>query len=148
MATKQEKVVDKLKNFYEEFGDADLDELDSIYDEEVAFNDPIHGLETLKDLKKVYKAMLENVKYCRFVFEDEFVGKESAYLVWQMRLSHEKLAGGAEIVLPGSTHLRFTDDGKKIRHHHDYYDLGAMVYEHIPVVSWIVGKVKSKLENQ
>ncbi|MCL4410601.1 MAG: nuclear transport factor 2 family protein, partial [Gammaproteobacteria bacterium] len=88
---------------------------------------------------------LENALTCRFAIEQTMVDREQAFLVWQMRLQHEKLAGGREIQVPGTSHLLFAEEDNRIKEHVDYYDLGAMVYEHVPLLGWVVGKVRTKL---
>ena len=44
--------------------------------------------------------------------------------------------------VPGVSLLRLD---KKIIEHHDYYDLGAMVYEHIPLFGGVVKGVKKRI---
>jgi hypothetical protein len=46
-------------------------------------------------------------------------------------------------MLNGVTELRFTDG--KVQSHYDHYDLGAMLYEHLPVMGSLIKLVKSKV---
>ena len=57
-------------------------------------------------------------------------------------LSHPQLASGAEIEVTGISHIRYDD---LIFYHRDYYDLGEMLYEHIPAYGWITRKLKARL---
>ncbi|MCC5854955.1 MAG: nuclear transport factor 2 family protein [Idiomarina sp.] len=142
-----EKLIEKLKDFYAELEIDRLGELDEIYHPEIIFQDPIQQVDGLKPLKSYFEHGLGNSKYCHFAFEQTTVADEHAFLVWQMRLSHEALARGMEIVVPGVSWLKIDKDSKTIRQHKDYYDLGAMVYEHIPLISFFIGKVRDRLEH-
>lgn len=138
-----QQLIETLKDFYSEFEAASLDKLDELYDDDVAFTDPIHQLVGLEDLKKYFEHTMENVEYCHFTFDDEAVSEQQAFMSWQMRFSHPKLADGMEIVLPGVSHIKFADG--KIRSQQDYYDMGAMLYEHVPLVGYVVDKIKQRL---
>jgi hypothetical protein len=46
--------------------------------------------------------------------------------------------------LEGISHLRF---GEKIDYHRDYFDLGQMVYEQIPLVGRIIKTIKKRLSD-
>ncbi len=39
--------------------------------------------------------------------------------------------------------LGVSDDS--IIYHKDYYDLGEMVYEHVPILGFVIKKIKGKL---
>ena len=47
------------------------------------------------------------------------------------------------ITVDGNTQLTVKDD--IIVYHKDYYDLGEMVYEHIPLLGFFVKKIKKRL---
>ena len=59
-----------------------------------------------------------------------------------MKFSNPALAGGKMITLRGITQIRFTD---RIYYQEDFYDLGAMLYQHIPVLGAIIRFVNSRV---
>ena len=61
---------------------------------------------------------------------------------WRMFLQHPKLNGGEEIEVKGATFIEYDD---RITYQEDYYDLGAMLYEHIAVLGTTVRFVKNRL---
>ncbi|MFC0444973.1 nuclear transport factor 2 family protein [Pseudidiomarina halophila] len=137
------ETIQRLVDYYDEFSDVKIDELDKLYHEDVTFIDPIHQLHGLDDLKSYFKGTMEGVEQCHFVFTDYAQNNDQWFVNWQMRLCHPKLANGSEIVVPGVSHLEFEDD--KIIKQRDYYDLGAMIYEHITLLGYIIGKVKARM---
>ncbi|RUO31680.1 nuclear transport factor 2 family protein [Aliidiomarina sedimenti] len=143
---KHDELLDQLKEFYAEMEKGKLQSLGDFYHQEVTFEDPVQQVLGLEDLKSYLEHSIENVDYCHFTFEDELVNEKGGFLTWQMRFAHPKIRDGAEIVVPGVTQLKFDDDNGLIREHHDYYDMGALVYEHIPVVGWLTNKVKDRMK--
>lgn len=140
------KLIDAIKAFYDEFSVDSLDGLSDLYTDDVTFTDPIHQVQSLDDLRTYYKHTMENVDYCHFAFTDEALSGETLFLAWQMRFSHPKLAGGREIILPGTSQFNLRDH--KVAEQRDYYDLGAMLYEHVPVVGYVIGKIKQRLVSE
>mgnify|MGYP003837400599 CR=1 FL=1 len=86
---------------------------------------------------------MENVAECHFAFTDYAQNDKHLFVNWQMRLRHPKLSDGQEIVVPGVSHIEFKDD--KIVMQRDYYDLGAMIYEHVSLLGYVIGKVKARM---
>jgi len=140
-----DKLVTKIVEFYDEFKTEKLDELSEIYHEDVTFADPIHQVESRAELKDYFKDIMTNVEQCHFAFTDQAYRNGKLFLAWQMRMQHPKLANGREIVMPGVSQFELSDN--KIAAQRDHYDMGAMVYEHVPVIGYLVKKVKSRLSN-
>jgi hypothetical protein len=69
---------------------------------------------------------------------------EEGYVQWQMNFSHPRLKGGKTIVVDGASYLRFNEAGK-VSYHRDYFDLGAMLYEQLPLLGRIIVAVKRRL---
>jgi hypothetical protein len=88
--------------------------------------------------------MYENVRSIRFDFHDRLENSSQAFLTWTMHFSHPRLAKGRSIAVSGCSQLAFAPDGKVI-HHRDYFDLGEMVYEHVPVLGSLVKTIKKRL---
>jgi hypothetical protein len=63
--------------------------------------------------------------------------------IWTMYLRAKNLNGGEEVVVKGNSHVIYKN-GKAV-YHRDYFDMGAFIYEHIPIVGAIIRKIKSML---
>ncbi|MDN7124195.1 nuclear transport factor 2 family protein [Pseudidiomarina terrestris] len=145
LAKKEEypEVIERLLKYYDEFSDVNIDKLDELYHEDVTFIDPIHQVHGLDDLKSYFKGTMEGVEQCHFAFTEYAENGAHVFVNWQMRLCHPKLGGGEEIVVPGVSHLEFKDD--KIIQQRDYYDLGAMIYEHVSLLGYVIHKIKERM---
>jgi hypothetical protein len=133
----------KLKHYYETFDQASFESLSEIYAENVVFIDPVHKICGLEGLKKYFNETCSNLTYCQFIFIDEVIDEQSACLKWRMEYSHGSLKNNARLSLVGVSIVLFAND--KITSQEDFYDMGAMVYEHIPLLGRVIGMIKARM---
>ncbi|WP_427980713.1 nuclear transport factor 2 family protein [Agarivorans sp.] len=135
-------IITQLEDFYRHLSLANIASLAELYSENIEFVDPVHHLYGLAPLEEYFKHLLVNTEYCDFQFGHCLLGQGECSLTWQMRFSHPKLGKGKEIVVDGISLLKFTD---KIYYHRDYYDLSAMLHDHVPLLGWLSKKLKDGL---
>ncbi len=136
-------IVEKLEQIYDDFNSDSIDQLEQLYCHDVNFTDPIHQVQGIDALKAYFKSSMNGVNYCHFAFAERARQGDTVFVSWQMRLQHPKLAEGKEIILPGVSQLTLRDD--KIVQQIDFYDAGAMLYEHIPLLRFVIKKVKQRV---
>lgn len=135
--------VERFKETYNRLNARSLHLLAGLYSEHVVFQDPFHRVEGLDALRSYFTALYSRTESCSFVFHEELVDPGSAVLIWTMSLTHPRLNGGEPIQVPGATHIRF---GDTIHYHRDYFDGGALIYEHLPVVGALVRAIKRRVQ--
>jgi len=59
-------------------------------------------------------------------------------------LNTKKINNGEEVKVRGMTEIRFT---QKIFYHEDSYDVGAMVYQHIPLMGGLIKTINKRIAN-
>ncbi len=137
---------DKRMSIAEFFNKATFENMDSIcrefYDDKVRFVDPLGEINGIEDLVKYYKNLYQNVISIRFDTKNNFEKSNEKVFVWQMHLKHKKVGDGVPIVLDGVSVFRY--DGDKVIYHRDYFDLGAMIYEKVPVLGALVRWIKNR----
>lgn len=121
-----------------------LHTLKDVYREDIRFVDPAHEILGLDNLTVYFANMYKNVKYINFSFTDQVVAGKSGYVRWEMTFRHGRLAGGRDICVDGVTYIEFDEEGK-VYYHRDYFDLGAIIYEHIPLLGRLVTTLKRGL---
>lgn len=133
-----------VRELYVQFGPAILDKLTYVYADNIEFIDPLHTVNGIGALRSYFAATTQGLDECRFEFHRSLEQPEAgeAMLLWTMHYRHRKLAGGKLLSLAGSSHLRFAD---KVYYHRDYYDAGAMMYEHIPLLGGIIRHIKHRV---
>jgi len=134
--------VETFKDTYNRLTRSSLSLLDILYDESVLFEDPLHRIQGLPALRAYFERLYADVHSCRFTFEAEVAQADQAFLTWTMHLRHRRFHPGETLHLPGASHIRFTD---KVVYHRDYFDVGALLYERVPLLGPLVRALKSRL---
>ena len=135
-------VVNKFCDYYQDLNLEKLSQLDELYNGDAVFIDPLHSIKGLVEITHYFEQMIINVTDCRFQIVDVLETDGQAFITWIMSYSHPKLNQGNTIELAGSSHLKFN---AHIIYHRDYYDVGQMLYEHIPVLKYFIAKIKQRL---
>ena len=150
------EIIKRFKALYQTLGAVEAESvrdqplLEQVYSENIEFRDPLHSIHGLPSLRSYMDNMYGNVISCEFVFLAEWInetaadGKGSACIKWDMIFSHRKLAGGKKIIVRGVSHIRF---GERIDYHEDVFDVGSMLYEHIPLMGKIILWLKGRLSH-
>ncbi|MEQ9891865.1 nuclear transport factor 2 family protein [Pectobacterium aroidearum] len=140
-----EPIVLKIKAFYRELTNEGLTTLGDIYHQDIHFIDPVSSHHGLHDLHRYFSRSLENLRYCQFEFSDIHTFRGGATLFWTMHYAHPSLKNNEPLTLAGCSHLLFADD--KVIYHRDYYDMGEMLYQHIPVLNSLIGYLKTRMQS-
>ncbi len=137
---------DFLHRFATEFTALDagnLARLGELYSDDVLFRDPLHEVRGLPALQRYFAEMYANVGRLHFDFHSfDQVCDGEGYLRWTMHFRHPRLRGGAPISVDGCSHLLWRD---KVYQHRDYFDAGAMLYEHLPLMGGVIAWLKRRL---
>jgi len=114
--------------------------LSTIYTDDVEFVDPVKTIRGLDELTNYFEKLYKSVDKCQFILNNHISNKNSHSLEWMMNLQHKKISKNREIQVDGISSIQY--QGDKVCYHRDYYDLGAMVYEHLPLVGTIIKKIR------
>ena len=140
MKTESQPIA-RFKDFFRVLHDADLSRLRDIYADNVVFKDPVHEIRGLVELEDYFSSMCADLSDCRFEYLDELVAKDSAYVKWVMHFKHPRL-GNRLISVRGVSHLKGRD---RIEYHEDFYDMGAMLYEQLPLLGNVTRWLRLRL---
>ncbi|AUI86292.1 transcriptional regulator [Vibrio azureus] len=135
--------IHSVGNVYEKLNKSNLYTLEELYHPNVTFEDAAHRLEGWNALKSYFDNLYTNVTRCDFEIHEHQQMGNVGFLIWTMRLQHPKLKKGATIEVKGVSHLRFQDE--RVIYHRDYFDLGEMLYENLPLLGSVVKAVKKRL---
>ncbi|APE06429.1 MAG: nuclear transport factor 2 family protein [Alteromonas sp.] len=143
------EVIQRFCKIYTDICKISTDDLASIYATDVLFIDPITTHQGLTEVKSYFNNLLEQAESCKFDIADIFLcarddqsnSRVTHIANWTMTLV---LKGSEKVItLDGTTQLGVSNN--MIVYHKDYYDLGEMVYEHVPVLGFIIKKIKGRL---
>lgn len=138
---------DFLRDFARRFAALDKDSLErlgELYSADALFVDPLHEIRGLAAMQRYFAELYANVEELRFDFHGfDAVREGEGYLRWSMSYRHPRLAGGRLIRVTGCSHLLWSDG--KVYRHRDYFDAGALLYEHLPVFGRLIAWLKRRL---
>ena len=134
-------LLERFKSYFRVLHESDLSELRHLYSEQVFFKDPVHEIRGLVELEDYFTAMCGDLTDCRFEYLDELVTDHAAYEKWVMHFKHPRL-GNRLISVRGVSHLKISD---KIDYHEDFYDMGAMLYEQLPLLGSVTRWLRLRL---
>jgi len=134
--------LNQFISVYQKLSTNNLDLLDEIYAQEVTFIDPIHEIKGLSNLHEYFNGLYKNLSSCTFIINDVIVDEQQAAVYWEMNYQHAKLNKGEIVSVQGSSKLIAKDN--KIVYHRDFLDLGAMLYEQLPLIGKLIHWIKVK----
>lgn len=138
---------EKIKYVFDNLRADNIQILNDFYAKDTTFIDPLGTHNGIQSVKNYYQNLYKNVKSIKFTYKDLVSNGNTHALYWTMTLSADGLNGGSPIILEGNSYIKFNEAGL-VSFHRDYFDMGEFIYEHVPVMSWLVKKVKDKLRGQ
>lgn len=129
---------------YQALNRENIHRIGEIYTEDIHFIDPAHEIRGLDKLRDYFEHLYANVEQIEFDFIDHLVDGDRGFVRWSMKYSHPRLKGGQAITVPGSSFLQFVADGR-VCYHQDYFDLGSMLYQHLPIIGFMVKSINRRL---
>ncbi|KUI99899.1 nuclear transport factor 2 family protein [Vibrio sp. MEBiC08052] len=136
--------VQTVALFYAQLNKHNLDTLlNDIYHDAIVFEDAVHRIEGVAALSHYFTNLYQNVERCDFTVHEQHPIHNGGFLTWTMHLQHPKLRHGQLVNVRGATHIRFQDN--KVIYHRDYFDLGEMLYEQLPLLGRVIRWIKQRL---
>jgi len=137
-----ENIEKIFKQTFMNLNQDNIDDIEALYRPDVVFKDPFNTIHGLDNLKQYFFEMYQNVRQCSFQFSNTIVQGQNATLFWTMSLYHKRINSGNRIDVPGASHIQFSD---KISLHHDYFDAGALIYENLPIIGYLIKQIKAQV---
>ena len=141
--TSADYLAERVKEAYQAFGSENIADVESLYTTDIYFEDPSHAIQGKPSLMRYFANQFKNLDKCSFKFHSTIAHETDIFMTWTMFVNHSKLRGGETIRVEGTSYLR-TRNGK-IYYHRDYFDMGAMLYEHLPLIGRIIQRIKQRL---
>jgi hypothetical protein len=129
--------LDAYIAFFENIARDRLHELDALVTQDVRFKDPFNDV-TGVDKMRAALAMAFDHGTPRFRVRDKALGAHAAFLLW-----HYDQGNG--FAFDGTSEIRFAPDGR-ICAHIDHWDSGAEIYAKLPVIGWILARIRDRLK--
>jgi limonene-1,2-epoxide hydrolase len=137
--------IERFKDFFAELSEEGIRaKVRHVYAKDVYFNDTLkeaYGIDALEPYLLESAAAVES---CRVDIGDLAVNNGNYYFRWVMDIQFKSLKKGQITRSIGVSHIRFDEEGK-ICLHQDYWDSTSGLFEHMPVVGYLLRKIKARL---
>lgn len=137
--------LDRAKQIFDKLDKDHMALLDDFYDPAASFQDPVHRLQGVEQIRHYYENLYKNVESIRFEYPQGFESGDTVTLVWKMHLVSPSIDSGKEITVDGVSVITFGGAQGKAIAHRDYFDMGEFIYERVPVLKSIIGFIKARL---
>lgn len=114
-----------------------------IYHPDICFIDPFHQIDGVQVLRDYFAGMYRSLEEIHFTHESSISQDQLDSLTWTMTFRHPAIGGGKAIEVQGVTQLTWQNN--RVIRHRDYFDGGQMLYEHLPLIGWTIGKIKRRM---
>lgn len=127
-------LVEWLSNLNQE----SLKQIDNYYHSDCEFQDPFNHVRGLSKIRHLFNEMFE-LDEARFELVDHIQQDNKLFITWDLSFSFR----GKHQSIHGSSYILMADDGLIVSHR-DYWDAAEQVYEKIPILGWILRKIKKR----
>ncbi len=131
------QLIGRFKRVFARLAPDSVMPLAELYADGVVFEDPLHQITGLPALTAYFSRLNARIESAEFAFGTQVVADGEAALTWTMTVRTRRPR--QTIVVPGVSVIRF---GDKVTHQRDYFDVGAMLYERLPVLGWMLRRLK------
>lgn len=119
---------------------ASLAQIDQVYAADARFRDPFHALQGREAIQAVYARMFRDLTQPRFVIGEVVQQGGRAFVSWDFHFALH----GRQLQIHGGTLFRL-DAAGLICEHIDYWDAAEGVYEQLPVLGWLLRRIKRRM---
>ncbi|XOV78532.1 MAG: nuclear transport factor 2 family protein [Aestuariibacter sp.] len=137
-------VIDRFKELYTELTSDSVARLNEVYSDDIVLVDPVGRHSGLDSLRLYFDNLLSNNQQCQFKVHQHIIADGCGTVTWTMHYQHPKLANGKPLTLDGVSELHISAD--RITYQRDYYDMGEMIYEHLPVLGFVLRQIKNRMK--
>ena len=126
-----------LIDWFEHLSPESLTAIDRFYHPHCYFKDPFNELQQRAALQQLFARMFVSLQQPRFVVTDHLSQGDAVFMVWQFHFYYRQ----RPCLINGSSHLKFDADGL-VHYHRDYWDAAEELYEKLPVLGFVLRKLK------
>jgi steroid delta-isomerase len=139
-----QRYIDFFENLREEL----LDRLSVVMTEDVHFVDPFNDVTGSDKVRLIFKHMFRQLESPEFnvTHAASVPGSDRAGLLrWELSATPKRGGGSEPLRITGMSEVHFAADGR-ICEHIDHWDAGRQFYEQIPLLGWILRRVRAPLK--
>jgi hypothetical protein len=143
-STEEKEGIERFKGLFSDLSAENVrSKIRDVYAEDVYFNDTLKEIRGIAALEQYLVESADAVESCSASVGDVAVNNGNYYFRWTMDIRFKRFKKGRLTHSIGMSHIRFNKDGK-IRLHQDYWDSAAGLFQHLPLVGYLIRKIKER----
>ena len=131
---------ERYRNFLETLTPDSLDLLRDFVTPDIHFKDPFNDVHSASDMAKIFRHMFATVGDVRFIVHRAMTEGDVCLMEWRF----EGILSGRPWSFDGTSRIRFAEDGR-VCEHIDYWDAATNFYERLPIIGWLLAKLRGRL---
>ncbi len=144
-SAEERRAIERFQGLLADFKAADFRQrVRQVYADDVFFNDTLKTVRGAAAVEEYLAASAAAIDEGTVEFLDVVADAGNYYFRWQMTIRFKRFADGEPTHSVGMTHVRFDADGK-VALHQDFWDSAGGLFEHVPVVGWMLRRAKKRL---
>lgn len=142
----EREALQRFSHFYSKLEPKRVEALcRACYAPEIWFSDGLKIIEGIDELEAYLIETARAVELCQVEIDEVSRSAAGDYLLrWTMRIRFKRFQRGVDRYSIGVSHLRYTARGQ-VCYQQDYWDSGANLFEHVPVLGWAIRRIKARL---
>ena len=132
----------QFKQLFNRLSAGNIRDISGVYSADVVFQDPFSKTEGIAELTEYFSGAYANVISCQFDFGEPVINGGDVCIPWIMRLRHKRIRGGHQVNVDGISQLQIHRG--KVASHRDYFDVGQLLYENLPVLGKAIRWIRSQ----
>ena len=141
----ERRAIERFQGLLSDFNAPDFrSKIREVYADDVFFNDTLKTLHGVDAVERHLVATADSIDSGTVEFVDLVAANGDYYFRWVMTVRFKKFDRGEDKRSVGMTHVRFDTEGK-VQLHQDFWDSSGGLFEHTPVLGWMLRRAKKRL---
>lgn len=141
----ERKGIERFKDLFSDLSEENVRaKVRDVYAKDVYFNDTLKEVRGIDALEIYLLESAKAVESCRVEVNDVSVNGGNYYFRWVMDIRFKMFKRGKTTRSIGMSHIRFDPSGRIVMHQ-DYWDSTQGFFEHIPLIGYLIRKIKRRL---
>lgn len=134
------EAAERYRRFLETLSPDRIAGLSDFVAADVRFVDPFNDVRGCEAMRRVFVHMFENVPGVRFTVHHVMTVGDTCLMHWRF----EGILRGAPWFFDGTSVVTFDPDGKVVAHI-DHWDAARAFYERLPLIGWLLRRIRARL---
>ena len=131
---------ERYRRFLETLTPESLAGLSEQVTDDVRFKDPFNDIRGKAEYERVLRHMFDTLGEVRFTVAHALSDGNTCLMQWRF----DTQLRGRPWTVEGAALIRFAEDGR-VAEHIDYWDAAENLYERLPIIGWLLARVRGRL---